>query len=231
MAEQASQQLRTEPPQLKPPQLKPVVCFDIGGVLVQIRHTWDAVLAALEFDIQNRHRLHLNDAPDFLRYQDGEISDQVYRSKLAEWLALSPEQAVQAHLAILKEDYPGAFELVKELQDHKIHTSCFSNTNAFHWERLCSAEFHPAVATLDAKFASHLLNLAKPLPEAFKAVESQLPPHSRLIFFDDTQVNVTAANECGWTAFLIDAHAPPPNDPVSQMRSHLADLQILPRAV
>jgi FMN phosphatase YigB (HAD superfamily) len=42
---------------------------------------------------------------------------------------------------------------------------------------------------------------------------------SELVFFDDTPVNVSAAIELGWQAFVID----PFGDPVQQMRELLSN--------
>jgi HAD superfamily hydrolase (TIGR01509 family) len=202
---------------------KPVVCFDIGGVLVQIRHTWDAAVTAVGMKINDRMKVPLNDAHALLEYQDGALTDAQYGERLAEWLNSTPEEALEVHAAILDQDYPGALDLVKTLQGKGVFTCCFSNTNAHHWARLSSPEFHPAVAGLDALFASHELRLAKPLHSAFETVESKMPPHSQVVFFDDTLENVEAANECGWNAYQVDPQA----DPIAQMHRTLAALGVI----
>jgi FMN phosphatase YigB (HAD superfamily) len=52
-----------------------------------------------------------------------------------------------------------------------------------------------------------------------------MPAHKKVIFFDDSKVNVEAALECGWQAIRVDPFA----DPVGSMRACLDRLGLFAR--
>jgi len=202
-----------------------VVCFDIGGVLVRIRHTWNhaAEAAGLAAQLGNGTR-RLNDSPDLIAYQAGEIELNEYSKRLGAWLGLGPEDAVRVHNQILIEDYPGAYDLVQQLKSKGVWTCCFSNTNGLHWTVLTDPAHFPAVASLDKKIASHELLAAKPDPAAFRQVETMFPfKADRIVFFDDTLENIYGAAEAGWEAFRLDPDA----DPVAEATEILTNMGIL----
>jgi FMN phosphatase YigB (HAD superfamily) len=203
---------------------RPVVCFDIGGVLTRIAHTWTAAcsfagLAGLEVK-KNK----LDDFEGLIRYQAGELGASDYLTALEEWLGAPAGTGESIHQAILLPDYEGALELVRDLQNAGIWTCCFSNTNELHWTVLTNTTLHPAVARLDARFASHIEKSAKPDLGAFRTTRSHFPdPEARVIFFDDTLSNVYGSRAADWEPFRID----PKNDPPSRMRAILERLRIL----
>jgi FMN phosphatase YigB (HAD superfamily) len=146
-----------------------------------------------------------------------------YLDRLTAWLATDRDGAERVHQAILQDDYPGALALVEELQGLGLFTCCFSNTNGLHWPTLSSPIHHPAVGNLNRRFTSHELRKAKPEPESYQEVESGMPPHGTVVFFDDGLENVIGASDAGWQAFRIDPH----DDPVNQMRTTLKGLAVL----
>ena len=72
-----------------------------------------------------------------------------------------------------------------------------------HWRHLnayfdCSRFFDPAIA-------SHQINLAKPDKACFEYAIAALDcPAEDIWFFDDTELNIKAAQKCGMQARLID---------------------------
>lgn len=190
---------------------------------MQIRHTWDAAITAVGMVADERFKIPLNDSQALLEYQEGELTDSEFGAQLGSWFGITPDQAIEVHLAILGKDYPGAATLIRDLKENDVFTCCFSNTNSLHWSRLISPDHHPALALLDAKFASHELHQAKPLHSAYQAVEARFPPHHQVIFFDDTAVNVEAAKECGWNAYRVN----PLGDPVAELKNILRELRVL----
>ena len=201
-----------------------LVVFDIGGVLVRIRHTWDEVLDALgEPPLARVEPWRHADYDALTDYQDGTLDEDAYLTQLGGDLGLTPERAREAHAAMLGTEYVGATPLVESLQRAGVATACLSNTNALHWTTLLDPARHPALAALDRRFASFEIGVNKPLPGAFHAVERAFPGVDRRLFFDDHPGNVAAAIDLGWEAHRID----PDGDPPAQMRRILQQTGIL----
>ena len=196
-----------------------VVCFDIGGVLVRIRHTWRDVLAAVDLvPTWSEPRPHASD-PVLCAYQDGTLQEAEYLDALSAHLGIERPQARRAHDAILDADYPGAFDLVRRLRREGVGTACLSNTNALHWERLLSPDHYPAVASLDRHFSSFEIGANKPDEAAFRTV-AEAYPEARVVFFDDALANVEAARRFGWDAYRVDPEGDPAEFMAGVLGSH-----------
>lgn len=203
-----------------------LVCFDLGGVLAQIRRTWQACAEAAGVATRLRadEVYEMVDFPLFDVYQMGRIGNVEYLSELGTYLGVSPDDARKVHDAILIGPYPGTHELVRELKQNGVATACLSNTNAIHWETL-NSEVFPAIRDLDYKVVSHTINLVKPEPALFRLfdTDTQMSPQF-VAFFDDHEGNVEAAQEHGWRAVLVDHQG----DPAGQMREALVKMEVLP---
>jgi HAD superfamily hydrolase (TIGR01509 family) len=193
------------------------VVFDLGGVLVQINHSWGA--AARQCGLSVREDLALGKDPDLTAYQGAEIGEAEYLQRLAARQGLTgAEEAQQLHMAILSDPYPGSKELVDTLQALGLVTACLSNTSALHWPFLTSVDHYPAIAALHHHFASHELGLNKPDTAIYATVELALALEGpEIMFFDDGAANVAAAQKRGWQGVVIDPH----DDPARQMRGAL----------
>lgn len=201
-----------------------LVVFDLGGVLVRIRHTWDDILNALgEAPLARTEPWRHADYDPILAYQDGKISEDAYLGQVGGDLGLTPARARDAHAAMLVDDYPGARDLILDLKRAGVATACLSNTNALHWTVLLDPGRHPALAELDRRFASFELGISKPLPGAYREVEKSFPDTTRRIFFDDNLNNVVAAIDLGWEAHRVD----PDGDAPGQMRRLLTEAGVL----
>lgn len=199
-----------------------IAVFDLGGVLVRICRTWGQAMATAGFQAKPEHEnLWFDECPPFKQFQAGLISETEYEAGLAEFLGLGndPEQGRRVHNGILREEYPGALELVQELPDRGWQTGFLSNTNAIHWEVLTDPAHFPAVAALQHQVGSQQVGLEKPDPAFYRYFENlvQIQPRE-IIFFDDLPANVEAARSCGWQAHLVDHDG----DTVAQMRTLLA---------
>lgn len=201
------------------------VLFDLGGVLVQIRPTWDEVLGFLGRGIGwTDGPKGLNDFDFMVRYQDGQLSDEAYLEAMAEGFWMTREEAGVAHSMILKGSYPGTLALVEELEARGVVTGCLSNTNALHWVDLRNPERFPQVARLEHGLASHELQLSKPDARIYAAAEARcVCSGAEIGFFDDWGVSVEAARAQGWRAVQID----PAGDTAGQMRAALVDWGVL----
>ena len=188
-----------------------LVVFDVGGVLVRIRHSWDAILDALGEPVPPaRSSWRHADYDALTAYQDGSMPEDAYLAQVGGDLGLTPERAREAHIAMLETDYVGAAALIRDLKAAGVKTACLSNTNALHWSILLDPRRHPALADLDRRFASFEIGVNKPLPGAFRRVKDAFPDAERKIFFDDNVDNVVAAINLGWEAHRIDPDGNPP---------------------
>jgi FMN phosphatase YigB (HAD superfamily) len=223
-----------------------VVCFDLGGVLVRICRSWDQACSAAELPDRSpaliateAWKLRRKQVVD--RYQLGSLSPAAYHEELSQALAglYSAAEVERIHEAWTLKEYPGALELVRELnQLPDLVTACLSNTNAAHWRRLANEDGkaeYPSVLELQLRVASHVLGCAKPDPEIYARAQAVFfassapsrPPSTpqplapqQIAFFDDLPENVQAARAQGWTAFQVDHEG----DTVRQMRTHLLEL-------
>ena len=214
-----------------PPSIR-IVCFDLGGVLVRIHHTWgDACRAAglAARDEPAGAPVEAKCSALNARLMVGEIAIDEWAEGISRAFdgAYSAEEAVRAHDAITQDEYEGATALIVALHDAGIATACLSNTDHAHWARFVPADGdpsgaraleYPTVARIQSRFASHLLGLAKPDAAIYQAFErtTGLRGHD-IVFFDDRPENVDAARLRGWRAHRID----PERDPIAQMREHL----------
>ena len=171
------------------------------------------------------------------RYQLGGITAAAYYRELSSALdgVYSVAEVEQIHEAWTRQEYPGALELVRELnQLSGVVTACLSNTNAAHWRRLNNEDGsreYPSVLELQQRMASHLLGCAKPDPEIYARAHATfaelaglpaLAPE-QIVFFDDLAENVHAARSQGWSAFQVDHEGDTPQ----QMRRQLAEAGLL----
>lgn len=194
------------------------VVFDLGGVLLRVRPTWDEVGQALGLPSPDQAWGPLGAFAPIEAYQSGRLEWADYVVALASFLHVMPEVAVRAHAAILGELYEGADAFLADLQMKAIPTAILSNTNAAHAEVFTQTALFPALTRVDHLLMSHELGVSKPDATCFAAAARCFSPGTQIVFFDDTPANVAAARDLGWHAHLID----PTGDPVWQMRETLA---------
>lgn len=205
--------------------MRTIVCFDLGGVLVRIRRTWRTAADAAQVPLTFEDGLDyaLEDFPLFDAFQVGSLGEEEYLASLAGYLGCASSDARCVHDAIMIGPYEGTDELVRDIRAAGHVAGCLSNTNSIHWSALDSPRF-PAIQRMDVKVASHGLRLLKPDPTTFRLFDSlaETQPGS-VVYFDDHEGNVRAAEKHGWQAFYIDHDS----DPAIQMRAVLERLKIV----
>lgn len=98
--------------------------------------------------------------------------------------------------------YHGIVEAISELQQN-YQVACLSNTNDLHWEHLQT--YLDLNQLFTPTYASHEINLAKPNKDCFEYVIENLGVDANdIIFLDDTQANVEAANQSGMKSYRVD---------------------------
>lgn len=191
-----------------------VVVFDLGGVLVQIAHTWAEAHGLAGFAPHpivddpafEQARIELGGA-----HQLGTLpSAEYYRLRAAASQGVYAPADIERILEVWSgAEYEGVSAVIDALDAAGVATGALSNTNPAHWARLDGTSEYPTVARLGHRYASHLLGVAKPDPRiyaAFSAATGFTP--ARTLFFDDAAGNVGAARAFGWSAELIDPHVP-----------------------
>ena len=178
------------------------VCFDLGGVLFDIHHTWAAAAEAEGLTLPpGNDSLRLVDVPALHAFQEESIDYETYLAEISRQFALTTDQADRLHRGIVKGEFPGAADLVDHLHAGGWITACLSNTNAPHWESFFDPKKFPGFNRIKIKLASHEIEVNKPDLRAYAALERLAP--APIYFFDDASANVDAATEFGWIAYLV----------------------------
>ncbi|MCB1692741.1 MAG: HAD family phosphatase [Pseudomonadales bacterium] len=195
-----------------------VLLFDLGGVLVELggipmMTTWTRLE---EPEIWRRWL----QSEAVRAFESGRSSPGAFAAGVVEEfeLEVAPEAFLEAFIAWPK----GLFDEVPALLDalrEDYHVACLSNTNHLHWERFASeTRLHEM---LHSRFASHHIGLMKPDPAIYlHTIEALGHAPDEILFFDDNQVNVDSARDCGMNALL--ARGP------GEVKTHLARLGLGP---
>jgi putative hydrolase of the HAD superfamily len=208
------------------------VVFDIGGVMIRLAPGWEKACRASGVIYRP-----FEETPDYkanlrvleLDYGCGRITPDEYFARLDCLVnGLYPPEDLRAlHQAIIQEEFPGIYDLVRDLRASGYFTACLSNTCASHWVALGDPALYPAIGSLDARFASQQLGVMKPDEAIFRHFEAHTGfAPAEILFFDDLADNVAAAQSCGWEAVRIM----PADNAVPQLRDALAQYAVLPVA-
>lgn len=185
-----------------------LLCFDVGNVLVKLgpsTRSFGSAANASELD-----RL-------FRCYGLGGIESTVFfreLKRLSNWRRSLPElRECFIHQRILGLQ-PGVQQLFQELNAIGIPLALISNTNAAHWEYLVGFSL---LNSCHFKLLSFEQGYAKPNEQIFRRLEVQSGfSGAHILFFDDIEENVIAAQNLGWRAVRID-----PQSAVLDMRRFL----------
>ncbi len=197
-----------------------LVCFDWGGVLLRHHRAWKDGCAAAGLPVRGG-----SDTPQAtvrrraasLDFQIGRIGEGEFFQRLRGAVdgAYSIDELRRIHDAWLIDEYPGVDAVVRRLAGTPgVETALLSNTNEAHWRRHMPHHGRPAdfptPGLLTHRHASHLLGLAKPGEEIYRAFERIVGYGGReILFFDDLAENVDAARRVGWRAEVIDHEGEP----------------------
>ena len=209
---------------MAPPAPKDLVIFDLGGVLVRIRHGLVACAEAIGVSLDEKSMMAADTeevAGVMDSYQAGKMNLADFSRTLSRALdgVCSPEQVEAMHHEVLLGPYAGAEELVAELQRGGTATAILSNTCAVHWQVL---QHYRAIAAISPKswYLSFELGYAKPTPMIYEQVEhlSGRRPEE-IVFVDDNPSNVKAAADRGWRAKEIPAERDGMGEVLTALRS------------
>ena len=198
-----------------------LVCFDLGGVLVRIARGWEdacrragVALPHVDPGVWARHHDLM------LRYETGEIDEAAYFCEAPGVIGggVNVDAIARVFDAWLLGMYPGAAELIDELNARGVTTACLSNTNPRHWNTLWRLEDYTPLRRLRHRLASHELRVMKPNERAYRHAENVTGFRGeQVLFFDDRRENIEAARAARWRAELVDRA----EDAVPQIREYL----------
>lgn len=180
------------------------VMFDLGGVLVElggVEQMFDWTRGRLTREELWRRWLL---SPGGRLFESGRITPEDFAERMiSEFeLPVTAEEYLRAFEVWVRAPYPGVTDLLEGLS--KVYRlACISNTNAMHWPRMRD---HMGLGRFfERSFVSHETGLVKPDREAFLHAMAGLGcPAERILYFDDSQINVDAARDAGMAAHRVN---------------------------
>jgi len=179
--------------------------FDVGGVIMGL--DWNRAFQrwgrAGHVPPEALASLYSFDEP-YERHERGEIGELDYYASLRRSLALDiPDEEFRAGWdAIFTEPVHETVAILEKLRD-RVPVYAFSNSNEAHrsvWER----KFHAALRNFRRVFVSCQMGVRKPERASFDFVAREIGvAPDRILFFDDTLVNVEAARHAGLQAVHV----------------------------
>lgn len=184
------------------PQPPKALLFDLGGVIVR----WTGIEALMNIKALTRAQVleRFAQSDVLSAYEIGMCDDHTFLSAMITDFDLDMPPAT---LRALWQDwvgatYPGTEAALEKLRQNYT-VACLSNTNALHWD--CLKERILTDDHFDCAYASHLIQKAKPDPEAFLIASRDMGiAPADIWFFDDTEINVAAARGAGMHAYHVD---------------------------
>jgi HAD superfamily hydrolase (TIGR01509 family) len=178
-----------------------LVLFDLGGVLVGTGGV--ASLRALAgIDSDEVLWARWLSCPWVRRFEAGQCTSEEFAAGMvADWaLALEPAAFLEEFSGWPQPPFEGALELVDAVRAAVPAGAGFlSNMNSFQWA--ANYEAIPLTEAFAFRFLSFELGLVKPDAAIFEAVADRLPvPRQRVLFLDDNEINVEAAQDAGFAA-------------------------------
>jgi putative hydrolase of the HAD superfamily len=208
-----------------------LVVFDLGRVLIRIcdgfSHACEVAAVAVPGGVNELDEATSRRIDDLVAQIDtGKIDLTTFARELAPLRGLRPQDIIRIQNIYLRGPYPGAVELIDELNAARVATACLSNTSDSHWRMMTdpSDPNYLPLERLTHRFASHLIGVRKPDGAIYEHVEraTGAVPDS-ILFFDDLEANIAAAARRGWRAHQVRIDA----DPIAQVRNHLREAGVL----
>lgn len=180
-----------------------VLLFDAGGVLIElgpppIKTEWLADGQTLNTVWRNWISMDAG-----RKFESGQTSADEFANEMVNTLNLQTDNKafIEHFRAWPIAPFAGTSEWLQTLSASN-HTAMLSNTNELHWRRM-KDEMGLGDVMKDY-FLSHKLGMVKPDKDIFEEVVSQLKvPAADVVFFDDNQKNIEAANAMGMRAMLV----------------------------
>jgi FMN phosphatase YigB (HAD superfamily) len=194
---------------MTPPNLSPgsadVLLFDIGRVVLDISFdkvmsVWAGHAGCAPSDLASRFAV--ND--DFRHHETGRIDDAAFFESLRRSLGIgiSDAQFLEGWNAIFTGEMTGIAPMLARAAK-RMPLYAFSNTNPAHVEHFTKA-YADVLGHFRGVFLSSSIGLRKPDAEAYDHVVRAIGvPASKILFFDDSAVNIEGARARGLVAIHV----------------------------
>lgn len=140
-----------------------------------------------------------------MNFESGKITEDEFAGDIVKELKLgiNPEDFLHIFKNWPIDASNETMNLLKNITG-KFTSATLSNTNHLHWNKIA----HKLEGLFDCHFPSHITGFLKPDPEAFlNAARSINQDPGKIIFFDDTEINVESAKRSGFQAFCVKSVA------------------------
>jgi putative hydrolase of the HAD superfamily len=177
--------------------------LDLGGVLIDI--DWQKSYLCFQQIANNKHIEWEEFYEQVRRFERSQITAEQFRNNIREILQTNAsDQEINRCFTVMIFDFPHhRKQLVKQLRN-KYPVYLLSNINQIHLEYVQSQDYWDE-SLFDKIFWSCDLGYRKPEPEIYLKVLEQIDVQpEKVLFFDDTPVNVEAAQALGINAVLVD---------------------------
>lgn len=180
--------------------------FDLGGVVMGL--DWNRAFLrwsrASHVPPEALATLYTFDE-HYERHERGEIHERDYYESLRRSLRIDidDDEFRAGWGAIFTDPIHETVALLEKLRD-RVPLYAFSNTNAAH-QAIWSRRFESALTNFRRVFVSSEMGLRKPEKASFDFISREIGvPNSRILFFDDTLVNVEGARAAGLPAVHVN---------------------------
>jgi HAD superfamily hydrolase (TIGR01509 family) len=193
--------------------------FDIGGVLIELIGA-PKVLEWMNWRVDREEMNKMwSDSASVRAFETGKITSFEFADSIIRELKLSvkPDKFIEEFSKFPKGFFHGAEEFLQKLSE-KYSIATLSNTNEIHWDKLCKENNFDKIITNN--FLSFRIGCMKPDKEAYLKVINELNcTADRIIFFDDSRINVEAARETGMNSILVNGF--------DELKKQIAEMGIL----
>jgi glucose-1-phosphatase len=184
------------------PQAYPIILFDLGGVLVDVEGV-AAFQRLLSRPLPQEEvwQRWLTASPWVSTFESGQCTPEAFAAGIvAEWdLTVTAEAFLDAFRSWPKRLFPGVQDMLALLAPH-CTLACLSNTNSVHWPHI--RDTLGLSGLLHRYYLSHEIGHLKPAHAAFEHVLADLRcTPDCVVFLDDNQLNVDAAQAVGLQAY------------------------------
>jgi len=187
-----------------------LIIFDLGNVIVDInmQDTIEAFsrlgIRGIEKNVTQSHSV----GGFFTQLEQGRISPSKFYDNIRNKTGInaSDEDIRQAWNAMIGELPDERVNIIEKLREQYI-VVILSNTNIIHLEYFDSlAKGYKSLSDLfHQTWYSHEMHLSKPSPEIYKKVLDYHKVNAcETIFFDDSKINIEAAQQIGIQSYLVE---------------------------
>jgi glucose-1-phosphatase len=179
-----------------------VILFDLGGVLVDVESV-TALQRLLDRALPEEEvgQLWLTASSWVSLFESGRCTPEVFAAGIVdEWrLAVTADAFLDDFRRWPKRLWPGVQELLAALAP-RFTLACLSNTNTVHWPHM--RDVLGLSGLMHRYYLSHEIGHLKPSRAVFEHVLADLCyPPQQVLFLDDNQLNVDAAQAVGLQAY------------------------------